>query len=242
MNAHDIHALSGAYAVDALDDLERARFEEHLAQCAACRAEVADLVATSTLLSELTDTPPPPALRDRVLAEIRTVRPLPPLTPGAGQAQAPARPRWRRLAAAAAAVAVLGGGTVLAEQVLDSSSQEAPSAIDRVLAAADAQNVSVDLPGDARMRLVRSVTEGRAVLITNDLPAAPPGKVYELWLQNRAGKMVAAGLMKGAGSQRFLLDGDAARALGAGVTVEPASGSQQPTTAPIALFDFSTAT
>ena len=26
----DIHALSGAYAVDAVDDLERARFERHL--------------------------------------------------------------------------------------------------------------------------------------------------------------------------------------------------------------------
>ena len=39
----DIHALSGAYAVDALDDIERARFEQHLAECADCRAEVAAL-------------------------------------------------------------------------------------------------------------------------------------------------------------------------------------------------------
>ncbi len=36
----DIHALSGAYAVDALDDIERAQFERHLAECAECRAEV----------------------------------------------------------------------------------------------------------------------------------------------------------------------------------------------------------
>ena len=34
----DIHALSGAYAVDALDDIERAQFERHLAECPACRA------------------------------------------------------------------------------------------------------------------------------------------------------------------------------------------------------------
>ena len=39
----DIHSLVGAYAVDALDDAERARFEEHLATCAECRAEVASL-------------------------------------------------------------------------------------------------------------------------------------------------------------------------------------------------------
>ena len=30
----DIHALSGAYAVDALDELERVGFERHLAGCA----------------------------------------------------------------------------------------------------------------------------------------------------------------------------------------------------------------
>ncbi len=36
----DIHALSGAYAVDALDELERVQFEQHLAGCSACRAEV----------------------------------------------------------------------------------------------------------------------------------------------------------------------------------------------------------
>ena len=30
----EIHALSGAYAVDALDDIERAQFERHLATCA----------------------------------------------------------------------------------------------------------------------------------------------------------------------------------------------------------------
>ena len=33
----DLHSLSGAYALDALDDDERADFEEHLARCATCR-------------------------------------------------------------------------------------------------------------------------------------------------------------------------------------------------------------
>ena len=45
----DIHALSGAYAVDAVDDLERAMFERHLAQCGTCRAEV------DTFLNSLTE-------------------------------------------------------------------------------------------------------------------------------------------------------------------------------------------
>ena len=44
MNA-DIHGLSGAYAVDALDDVERAEFERHLGQCPECQEEVASLRA-----------------------------------------------------------------------------------------------------------------------------------------------------------------------------------------------------
>jgi len=75
----DIHALSGAYAVDALDDVERARFERHLAGCSACQAEVDSLAIAASELSVLTEVAPPASLRAKVLADIATVRPLPPL-------------------------------------------------------------------------------------------------------------------------------------------------------------------
>ena len=48
--SYDVHALSGAYAVDALDDLERAAFERHLAECPECRAEVDSLREAASLL------------------------------------------------------------------------------------------------------------------------------------------------------------------------------------------------
>ena len=54
----DIHALSGAYAVDALDDIERAQFERHLAECPACTSEVASLREAAALLAETTMTTP----------------------------------------------------------------------------------------------------------------------------------------------------------------------------------------
>jgi hypothetical protein len=38
--------------------------------------------------------------------------------------------------------------------------------------------------------------------------------------------------------QTVVLDGVAATATGAGITVEPAGGSDHPTSDPIALFDF----
>jgi anti-sigma factor RsiW len=81
----DIHALSGAYAIDALDDIERAQFERHLAQCAECRAEVESLREASAMLAETTALEPPADLRSRLLAEIKTVRPLPPVTPAADE-------------------------------------------------------------------------------------------------------------------------------------------------------------
>ena len=52
----DLHKLTGAYAVDALDDLERARFEQHLAECDDCRAEVAELRETAALLADSVST------------------------------------------------------------------------------------------------------------------------------------------------------------------------------------------
>ncbi len=85
----DLHHLSGAYAVDALDDAERTSFEQHLAVCADCRAEVTELSATAHSLGSLTEIAPPPALRAAVLTGIARVRPLPPLAQDAA-APAPA--------------------------------------------------------------------------------------------------------------------------------------------------------
>ena len=64
MTEHAVHLLSGAYAVGALDDLERARFEAHLETCADCRAEVAGLLEATALLAE-TSAAEPPAARAR---------------------------------------------------------------------------------------------------------------------------------------------------------------------------------
>jgi anti-sigma-K factor RskA len=81
----DLHHLSGAYAVDALDDAERASFEQHLAACADCRAEVAELSAAAHSLGALTEVTPPASLRSSVLSGIARVRPLPPLHEDAGK-------------------------------------------------------------------------------------------------------------------------------------------------------------
>lgn len=251
----EIHALSGAYAVDALDELERAAFERHLAQCSECQAEVASLREAAALLGDTTAAAPPPALRDRILADITTVRPLPPETPKP-QPSAPAsdrssdrssdqsgdqpRRRWTTMLVAAAAVIVaLGAGAVIWAAPWSSDSPSTTvSAAQQVLDADDAKSVSLDFPSGASATLTHSDSLGEAVLVTDDMPNPPDGKVYQLWLAQPGEGMVSAGVMPVKEDQTVLLDGDAATATGAGITVEPAGGSAQPTSKPIAMFDF----
>jgi anti-sigma-K factor RskA len=229
----DIHALSGAYAVDALDDVERAEFEKHLATCASCQAEVDGLRETAGMLADLTTVAPPPALRDAVLADIHTVRPLAPRT----RAEAPRRRRWLVAVAAAAAVAVLGAGAAV-WQPWHRESAPTATLVDRVIDAPDAQRVDGNVAGGGSVSVYRSVSLDRAVVVTHRLPAAPTGRTYELWLQDAHGAMHPAGLLGGGHDVRVALRGDAGTARGAGLTVEPAGGSPQPTTTPVALVAF----
>ncbi len=251
----DIHALTGSYAVDALDDLERARFESHLAECADCRAEVASLRAAATELSALTSTTPPSALRDKVLAGIREVRPQAPEpgeatapttasdpAPGTSPGASPARhrraprvaPRW---VAAAAAVAI-GAAGVTIWQPWERESQGQRTVATQVRNAPDAQQVRRTFPGGASATVIRSESLGRAILVTEKMPPAPDRKVYQAWLQRPDGTMVSAGLMPPRSDQVVVLEGDARQAIAAGITVEPEGGSVAPTSDPIALFDF----
>lgn len=231
----DIHALSGAYAVDALDEHERLLFEQHLAECDDCRDEVDSLREAAATLPAATPTAPPASVREAVLAGITTVRPLPPVLPVA-EAR---RPRRRRaLLAAAAAVVALAGVGVAVTQPWEDDATRPPTAAG-VIRADDARSVTVRLDG-ASATVFHSESLGRAAIVTDDMPAPPAGKVYELWLQVD-GEMVPAGLMPVAEDQELLLEGDASDATAAGITVEPVGGSAVPTTDPIALFDFAKA-
>ena len=265
----DIHALSGAYAVDALDDVERARFERHLAGCSACQAEVESLVAAASELSALTESTPPASLRAKVLGDIATVRPLPPRavpdspadqdrdedgdedgdekraatatedTSGSARVERledRRRGRGWRLLVAAATVAILAvGGFTVWRQV---DKDPAQAIAEQVLAAGDATRTSKSFPDGSTATIVRSDSLRKAVIVTTGMADAPTGKVYQLWLQDPTGHMASAGLMPPGPDHVVVLQGDASKATGAGITIEPAGGSGQPTSAPIALFSF----
>lgn len=246
----DVHALSGAYAVDALEPDERARFEAHLRQCADCRDEVDSLREASAVLGT-DDVAPPASLRDRLLSDITNIRPLPPLTvegpaEDAAPSDSPAAPiqldSRRRLGArlpllvAAAAVLIAGVGGAVLRPWADETTTDDPLTAEQVLAAADATSIEKRFPDGAEATVVVSRSLHGAVIQTEDMRAAPEGKDYQLWLQTPAGVMEPAGLMPDLRDATVLLDGDASDAVGVGITVEPDGGSERPTSEPIAVF------
>ena len=248
----DLHHLSGAYAVDALDPAERASFEEHLAECADCRAEVAELSATAHHLSSLSEATPSPALRASVLQGISQVRPVPPSTQPVVSTQ-PGRPgqpvtetgggsggkvvpfvrrtsTW--LAAAAAAVAIAVGGIVWSPW-----SDQPASPYDQVVAAADATTVT-SVKGDTTAKVVFSRELGRSAISVTGLPSLPDDQTYQLWYADADEEMHPAGVFDtdSSGRASAVLEGDANAAVAVGVTIEPAGGSPRPTTEPIMVM------
>jgi len=257
----DIHGLSGAYAVDAVDDVERARFEAHMAGCSQCRDEVATLLATAGELTSITLASPPPSLRAAVLRDISSVRPLPPrVTPEQASAPEPTAPTaapsapsapasldskraersgrapLRQWLVGVAAAAVLATGGLVWHPWSSETGTVQLTATQQVLQAKDAQHFEKKVVGDTAT-IVRSPSLKKAVIVTANMPDAPEGKVYELWLQQGL-TMVKAGLMPAGRANTVLLQGDAASALAVGITVEPAGGSETPSLPPVALVNF----
>jgi anti-sigma-K factor RskA len=243
----DIHALSGAYAVDALDDEERTQFERHLEVCPECRAEVQSFAETAALVAETSSETPPPSLRDSVLSGIRSIRPLPPETaadpapadaaPVAGTVHTLRRRTFPLLVAASVALILLavGGGLVYHANHGGSSTNLA----DQIMNAPDAVRVTEPVPGGGQLTIVRSASLKRAVMVGSDVPPPKAGTTYQMWLQQPGQGMVSAGLMPDT-DHPTVLTGDAATAQAAAVSVEPESGSPQPTSDPIALFPLQT--
>lgn len=233
----DIHALTGAYALDALDDIERAQVERHLADCESCREEVASLRETASLLAETTAVEPPAHLRGAVLTGIQSTRVLPPHLPERVQHR-----RWRApaLAVAAAALVVAGGlgATVWHPWSDDGSGLSAvpTSPVERVEDAPDAQTYRARTDDGAAVEIIRSRSLNEALLSADGLSRLPDEQTYQLWLMYD-GNAESAGLMDGDASH-VQMEGDPASATAAAITVEPSGGSRNPTTAPIMVVQF----
>jgi anti-sigma-K factor RskA len=226
----ELHALVGAYAVDALDDIERRRFEDHLAECESCARETRGLREAAAHLGTAVALRPPPRLREKVLADVARVRPLPPQLSDL-RARRGRTPWLLGMAAAACLVAagVMSGLTVRAEQRADRAEAAGRQIID-VLSAPDARRVSGRASTGGTGTIVASRAKGEAVVVLAGVPALPRSQTYELWLMGPA-RPRPAGLVRDSGKP--VLAAGLGNATQVGVTVEPAGGSPQPTSVPV---------
>ena len=234
MSDHDLHLLTGAYAADALDSEERDTFRRHLETCAVCRQEVAELTATAARLALAAAEPAPAGMRERVLAEVARTRQLSPVVSDLGSRRA-ARPWYRTPATAAAAVLLvvatgLGGLAVVEARNADDARRDT-SQIASIAADPDRVVQTVTLPGGGTGTVIAA--GGHAFFHGSDLPSLPDGRAYQLW-RIRGQESTSAGVLGRGGDVTGLLP-DVGPDDAVGVTVEPASGSDQPTTEPVFL-------
>jgi anti-sigma-K factor RskA len=235
--ARDAHTLAGAYAMDAISEPDRVRFERHLAGCDECAQEIASLREATARLGAATAAPLPPGLKERVMAAAAVTRQEAPAAEPDSRARPRSLARPGRLAmaaAAAAAVAVLAVAVVFGvsngsiQQQLNqarASSQQ----IAVVLTAQDALMETGPVTGGGTATIVMSHSRHALVFTAAGLHKLPSSRGYELWLIGPAGTRPVGMLPQGSHGMTGPVIASGLRGGDhLALSSEPASGSSQP--------------
>jgi anti-sigma-K factor RskA len=234
MDCAAVAELLPAYALDALPPEEQVAVEEHLASCGLHEEALALERVAARLPEAIEEREPPAALRERILAASRESpsaadaardgRPPRSIERAGAPVAAPPRPTpWRpaRLVpyAIAAALAVLVIGFV-SLNVLGSGGTTVREATS---------------PDGVSARLAYNAGDRSAELSFEGLPAVDATHTYQLWTVAPGGIPVSAGLLDRAadGTASQSLSGSFEDGTTFAITVEPAGGSEQPTTEPL---------
>jgi anti-sigma factor RsiW len=165
MMATDIHALAGAYALDAVNDIERAAFTRHLAECEACQTDVDEMREAAARLADGAWSAPPPRLRTDVLAAIGRTRQLAPGVPEPVERDASAVvSRWRRFTAGAAAAGILAAGAGAAAWAVQEQKVRDQSALTAAAEAQVTRTRAILTASDVQFRTTPLLTGGRVTV------------------------------------------------------------------------------
>lgn len=219
---------AAAYALGSLAPADAARFERHLAGCAACQATLRDYAAVADLLPlGLPTMTASERSRSAVAAGLRGGRrrtgpALAPTWP-----RFPARPHPAFAWAAAAALILL---------VLWGSSRVLPPATDwrGGPAAAHVIALSEAPTGSAAVgQLVHQPGQDRATLIVSNLAPLAPDRAYQFWFVRPDASRVSGGAFRVDGGGTAVIEIAVPEPLASfqrvGLTEEPAGGSPAPT-------------
>ncbi|WP_096284406.1 anti-sigma factor [Mycobacterium ahvazicum] len=222
--------LATPYALHAVSDAERADIDSRLAAAPAPVAsafaeEVRAVRETMAVVSASTVAEPPAHLRSAVLAL-------------ATPSLAKRRNRWRTTALISVAAAIVAALTAFGLQTLLRPTPT-QSVAEQVMAAPDVRTVSRPL-ANGTATVVFSRDRGAGVLVMNNVPPPSPGTVYQMWLidskgPTSAGTMGTAAVSPSTTATLTNLGKSTALAF----TVEPGSGSPQPTSPILATLPLS---
>lgn len=200
----EVDALLGAYALDAVDDAERARVEAYLMQNPSAQGEVDDLRESAAALAALADDEltAPAGLWGRIESSINTPAGNEPAgnepagtnaPAGAGPAtvtpigSAPTRrSRTGRVvaalavAAAVAAIAFVGAVVVRESETPDPTDLAAEYDVARSAQGAR-EAALVASPGGPPMAEAVVLPDGSGFLKNDEMTALPAGRTYQLW-------------------------------------------------------------
>jgi anti-sigma-K factor RskA len=205
----DMHDLVGAYALDALDESERAAYEAHLAGCDQCRAELARLQESAAVLAGSVSVAPPPALKDRVMAEVRgEPEPVVPL-----ESRRERRgPGWVPLAVAALAALVLG--VVAVVQTVARNDLTGPGGVVAAAEAAASEPGAIVADFETEEGVVGQVVltaDGEGFMVPSDLTPLEEERTYQLWVVTPDEQVISAGVLgNDPAPSRFTWTGDVA--------------------------------
>jgi anti-sigma-K factor RskA len=239
MSCEELRDHYELYALGVLEDPERMEIRQHLNRgCEACMAEVKrarEMIAV--LGGSVAAAEPSPRLRKRILASV-----------GVEQRRFWWTPLWAAAAAMCLLAAIYLG--VRARQYnadlarLRSQAQEQTTELARlneafaILSGPGTAEASFGQENSTPPRGKVFVNRSSGVLlIASNLPPAPSGKIYEMWVIPRDGKPVPAGLFQSesGGTAMHLERGPVNPELieAIAVTLEDEGGSNQPTSQPL---------
>ncbi len=237
-STHDeIIELLPDYAVGALDDGDLWRVAAHLDTCGVCQRELSEILGTIVLLA---DAPlPRPVIRRSVIARTKGDDSLDPRDMGV-RSTPPSNLRRFSVSAVvplalAVAVLLLVAGYAVWSVVLDDDETEADFLAALVLDPDKAHPIN-DSELDVGAGGAMFVDDERdiALLIASGLPVPASDERYQVWLFKENGERVAAGFVPvdpdGVGQVVVRAPEAFAAYWAVGVSLEPASGSDAPTT------------
>lgn len=147
---------------------------------------------------------------------------------------------WAAAAALAGVVAGLGVHTENQQQQLNAQRRQS-EVVQQLITAPDAYTGSAAVRTGGKAMVLDSRSRDEAMISFSGLAAPPPGKTYQLWMIGPTGAR-SGGLLtvSASGSTSPVLAHGLGDAQTIGVTIEPAHGSPQPTTAPLVLLPMGT--